>query len=164
MGGSILGASVRRVEDPRFVTGRGRYLGDLHFPGELWMAVVRSSVPHATISSVDTATAVGAPGVVAIYTAADFTGLTMPTEFGDHPEVMRRPLVPADRVRFVGDIVAIVVAESAVQAADAADEVWPEYDDLGVVVDPSHAARPDAPLLYPEHGSNIVKEPKPTSG
>lgn len=140
------------------MTGRGQYLGDLHFPGELWMAVVRSSVPHATISSIDTEAASQSPGVVAVYTASDFAGLTMPTEFGDHPEVMRRPLIPADKVRFVGDIVAVVVAESAVQAADAADEVWPEYDELPVVVDPSDAAETDAPLLYPSHGTNIAKE------
>jgi aerobic carbon-monoxide dehydrogenase large subunit len=158
MGGSILGASVKRVEDPRFVTGRGQYLGDLHFPGELWMAVVRSTVPHATISSIDTDGASQAPGVVAVYTAADFTEMTMPIEFGDHPDVMRRPLIPADKVRFVGDIVAVVVAETAVQAADAAAEVWPEYDELPVVVDPHQAAESDAPLLYPSHGTNIAKE------
>ncbi|MEX2424654.1 MAG: xanthine dehydrogenase family protein molybdopterin-binding subunit [Acidimicrobiia bacterium] len=158
MGGSILGASVRRVEDPRFVTGRGQYLGDLHFPGELWMAVVRSTVPHATISSIEVDAAAQSPGVEAVYTAADFAGMTMPIEFSDHPEVMRRPLIPADKVRFAGDIVAVVVAESAAQAADAADEVWPEYDELPVIVDPAHAGDSDAPLLYPSHGTNVAKE------
>jgi aerobic carbon-monoxide dehydrogenase large subunit len=157
MAGSILGASVRRVEDPRFVTGAGTYLGDLHFDGEVWMAVVRSTVPHGfVILDVETASAM--PGVVAIYTAEDFAGLTMPIDFGGHPAPMQRPLIPADRVRFVGDIVAVVVAETAVQAADAADEVWTEYDELPVVVDPAAAASPEAPLLFPDHGSNIAKE------
>lgn len=156
-GGSILGASVKRVEDPRFVTGEGTYLPNMHFPEELWMAIVRSTVPHAVVTSIDTETAATMPGVVAIYTAADFNGMTMPIEFGDHPVVMQRPLIPADRVRFVGDIVAVVVAETATQAADAADEVWPEYDELPVVVDPKKAAEPDAPFLYPEHGSNVAK-------
>ena len=157
MAGSILGASVKRVEDPRFVTGKGQYLPDLHFPGELWMAVVRSTVPHAVVTSIDTEAAQDMPGVVAIYTAADFEGMTMPIEYGGHPEPMLRPLIPADRVRFVGDIVAVVVAESAAEATDAADLVWPEYDELPVVVDPKAADLPDAPILYPDHGSNLAK-------
>jgi carbon-monoxide dehydrogenase large subunit len=157
MAGSILGASVKRVEDPRFVTGRGTYLGDIHFAGELWMAVVRSTVPHAFVTSIDTAAATDMPGVVAVYTASDFEGMTMPIEYGGQPEVMRRPLIPADRVRFVGDIVAVVVAESAAEATDAAVEVWPEYDELPAVVDPQISPRPDAPLLFPDHGSNVAK-------
>lgn len=157
MAGSILGASVKRVEDPRFVTGQGSYLADLHFEGEAWMSVVRSSVPHATVTSIDIEAARALPGVIAIYTAADFEGVTMPIEFTGHPEVMQRPLIAGDRVRFIGDIVAVVVAESAVQALDAADEVWPEYDELPVVVDPDAAAADEAPMLYPGHGSNIVK-------
>jgi carbon-monoxide dehydrogenase large subunit len=157
MAGSILGASVKRVEDPRFVTGHGKYLGDMHFADELWMTVVRSPVPHAVVTSIDVDAAAAMPGVVAIYTAADFAGLKMPIEFGGHPEPMHRPLIPADRVRFVGDIVAVVVAETAAQAVDAADQVWPDYDELGVVVDPKDADAPDAPLLYPDHGSNLAK-------
>lgn len=157
MAGSILGASVKRVEDPRFVTGKGQYLPDIHFPGELWMAVVRSTVPHGVITSIDTEAAHDMPGVVAIFTAADFEGLTMPTEYTGHPEPMQRPLIPADRVRFVGDIVAVVVAESAAQAADAADLVWPDYDELPVVVDPQAADQADAPILFPDHGSNLAK-------
>ena len=158
MAGSILGASVKRVEDPRFVTGAGTYLGDLQFENQVWMSVVRSTVPHAVVTSIDVEAAAAMPGVGAIYTAEDFAGLTMPTDYGGHPEPMRRPLIPADRVRFVGDIVAVVVAESPSQAADAADEVWPEYDELPAVVDPVASAGPDAPLLYPGHGSNIAKE------
>jgi aerobic carbon-monoxide dehydrogenase large subunit len=157
MAGSILGASVKRVEDPRFVTGEACYLPDLHFEGEAWMSVVRSSVPHGIVRSIDTEAAMAMPGVIAIYTAADFEGVTMPIEFTGHPEVMRRPLIPADRVRFIGDIVAVVVAETSVQAQDAADEVWPEYDELPVVVDPDAAAGDDAPMLYPDHGSNIAQ-------
>lgn len=129
----------------------------MHFTGELWMAVVRSTVPHGVVTSIDTEAAAEMPGVVAIYTAADFDGMTMPIDFTGHPEPMRRPLIPADRVRFVGDIVAVVVAETATQAADAADMVWPEYDELPVVVDPKTADQPDAPLLFPEHGSNLAK-------
>jgi aerobic carbon-monoxide dehydrogenase large subunit len=157
MAGSILGASVKRVEDPRFVTGQGSYLADLHFEGEAWMSVVRSSIPHGTVTSIDIEAARTMPGVIAIYTAEDFEGTIMPTEFTGHPEVMQRPLIPGDRVRFIGDIVAVVVAETAVQAQDAADEVWPEYEELPVVVDPDVAAADNAPLLYPDHGSNIAK-------
>jgi aerobic carbon-monoxide dehydrogenase large subunit len=158
MGGSILGASVKRVEDPRFVTGAGSYLGDLHFENELWMAVVRSTIPHGIVASIDTSSAKAMPGVVAVYTAADFEGVVMPIEFTGHPEVMRRPLISPDRVRFVGDIVAVVVAETAAQAADAAADVWPDYDELPAVVRPQDAARPDSPRLYPDHGSNLAKE------
>ena len=157
MAGSILGASVKRVEDPRFVTGQGSYLPNLHFEGETWMSVVRSSVPHGTVTSIDTEAARAMPGVIAIYTAADFEDVTLPTAFTGHPEMMRRPLISGDRVRFIGDIVAVVVAETAAQAQDAADEVWPEYDELPVVVDPDAAADDDAPLLYPDHGSNIAQ-------
>jgi aerobic carbon-monoxide dehydrogenase large subunit len=140
------------------VTGAGTYLGDLHFDGEVWMAVVRSTVPHGFVMALDVETASAMPGVVAIYTAEDFAGLTMPIDFGGHPAPMQRPLIPADRVRFVGDIVAVVVAETSVQAADAAGEVWTEYDELPVVVDPAAAASPEAALLFPDHGSNIAKE------
>ncbi len=157
MAGSILGASVTRVEDPRFVTGRGSYLPNLHFEDELWISVVRSTVPHAIVTSVDIDPAAAMPGVVAVYTAADFAGIVMPSEYTGHPETMFRPLI-TDRVRFVGDIVAVVAAETAVQAADAAAEVWPEYEELPVVVRPEDAAAPDAPLLYPDHGSNLAKE------
>lgn len=156
MGGSILGASVKRVEDPRFVTGAGRYLPNRLQDGVLWAVFVRSPDPHGVLGDVDVDEARTMPGVVGIFTAADFEGLRMPADVTDQPDVTRRPLVAGDRVRFVGDILAVVVAASHREAVDAADLVWADIDPLPAVADLDAALGEDAPLLFPEHGSNVV--------
>jgi carbon-monoxide dehydrogenase large subunit len=152
-GASVLGAAVRRAEDPRFVRGEGRYLDDLHVEGEVWMVPVRSQLPHASIGEIDPGEP--APGVIGVFTAADLPG-RMPIDFAGQPEATRLPLVSADRVRFVGDIVAVVVAETRLQAVEAAERVWVDLEPLPAMTSPDAAVGEDAPILFPEHGSNIV--------
>ena len=115
MAGSILGTAVRRVEDPELITGRATYVGNLALPGALHLHFVRSPMAHAELAGIDTAAAAAAPGVVAVFTAAD---LNLPAHHGlftVNPQVPRPPLA-TDRVRFVGEAVAVVVAESAAAA------------------------------------------------
>ncbi len=152
---TIHGASVKRVEDPRLIRGEGTYLANRAVDGQLWMLPVRSDVPHAVVTSIDTAAASAMPGVVAIYTHADFADHLMPIDAPKQPESTRRPLI-TDRARFVGDIVAVVVAESPQQARDAADAVWPEYEPLDAVVDIEAAFDDGAVLLFPDLGTNVV--------
>ena len=152
---TIHGASVKRVEDPRLIRGEGTYLANRTIEGQLWMLPVRSDVPHAVVTSIDTEMASTMPGVVAVFTHADFAGHLMPIDAPNQPESTRRPLI-TDRARFVGDIVAVVVAESPQQARDAADAVWPEYDLVDAVVDMEAAFEDGAPLLFPELGTNAI--------
>jgi carbon-monoxide dehydrogenase large subunit len=156
-GGSILGAAVKRAEDPRFIRGEGRYLDDIHVEDEVWMMPVRSQVPHGMIESIDTDEAAAMPGVVGVFTADDVEG-RMATDFADQPTVTRADLITGDRVRFVGDIVAVVLAETQLQAADAAGLVWANIEPLPPIVDPRAALDEDAPLLFPDHGSNVIAE------
>lgn len=156
MGRSILGAAVKRVEDPRFLTGAGRYLGDLEADGVLAMVPVRSPVPHGTIVSIDTEEAKNAPGVVAVYTASDLDVNPLPVGAPGLDDVTRRPLIAGQRVRFVGDIVAVVVASDERSAVDAAELVWPDIDSLPTVNTPEDGASPEAELLYPELGTNVI--------
>src|ERR1700687_4364620 len=132
--GSILGHAVRRREDPRLITGAGRYVDDLQQDGCLHVAFVRSALAHATIRAVDSAAAAAAPGVVAVFTAADL-GLPDRVAFQMVPEVFARPPLAVGRVRFVGEPVALVVAESRDAAVDAAQLVGLGLEPLQGVVD-----------------------------
>ena len=156
MGGSILGAAVKRVEDPRFITGQGRYLADIEADGLLSMVPVRSPLPHGEIGEIDIDAALESPGVVKVYLANDLNINPMPVGAPRLDDVTRRPAIASERVRFVGDIVAVVVAETEAQAADAADLVWPEIEPLPVVSTPEEGARPEAELLFPELGTNVI--------
>ena len=154
--GSILGNAVRRLEDPALLTGAGKYVDDLVEPNMAHMAFVRSTVAHANLGSVDVAEALSMPGVVAVYHAGgDDLGLPSLQQFPAMPETLNRPVFATDKVRFVGDIVAAVVAETRAQAVDAVERVVVEYDPLPSVTNPLDALSPDAPLLFPEHGSNV---------
>ncbi len=155
MPGSILGNAVRRVEDPDLLTGRGTYLANLRLPGLLHLSFVRSSVAHATITSIDVSEAADMPGVVAVYTASDL-GLAPHHGFGGvSPVFMRHPLA-SERVRFVGEPVAVVVAETKAEAADAVDAVIVDYEPLEAVADPELALAAGAPVLFDEIGSNLA--------
>jgi len=156
--GSILGAEVRRTEDPRFITGTGRYLDDMTIEGALWAVMVRSTVPHAMLTSVDTDAATDMPGVVGVFTASDLDLGPLPKAAPGATDDTRRPLLAGDRVRFVGDLVAVVVAETPQQGLDAAEAVWPDYDMLPPVTTPAEATAEGAPLLFPELGTNVVLE------
>ena len=153
--GSILGHAVRRREDPRLVTGAGHYVDDMQPKGCLHIAFVRSTLAHARIRSLNVEAAAAAPGVVAVLTGADL-GLPDRVGFPMVAATLARAPLATERVRFVGEAVALVVAESSGQAADAAQLVELDLEPLPVLVDPEVARRADAPLLFPEHGSNIA--------
>ena len=154
--GSILGNAVRRLEDPELVTGAGRYVCDLVEVGMLHVAFVRSTVAHAYLVSVDVAEAETMPGVAGVFHAAgDDLGLAPLKQFEPFPDMLDRPVFATGKVRFVGDIVAAVVAESPALAADAAERVVIEYEPLASVTAPLEALSPDAPLLFDELGSNV---------
>jgi aerobic carbon-monoxide dehydrogenase large subunit len=155
--GSILGNPVRRTEDPRILRGDAEYFDDLSVEGLLHVAFVRSTMAHARIESADTSEAAAMPGVVAVYTADDL-GLEPGQGFAMVPAALSRPPLARDVVRFVGDIVAVVVAETRARAADAAELVIVDYDPLPTVIDPEAALADDAPLVFPEHGSNLAIE------
>ena len=150
-------SAVRRREDPRLITGRGRYVDDIVVAGTLHAAFARSPLAHARIAGVDCAAAAALPGVVAVYTAADL-GLRPRQAFAVLAEELGRPPLAASVVRFVGDAVAVVVAASREAAADGALLVAVEYEAEPVLATPEAAAREGAPLLFPEHGSNLAFE------
>jgi carbon-monoxide dehydrogenase large subunit len=156
MGRSILGASVKRVEDSRLITGAGRYLLDIQVDGTLWMVPVRSTIPHGEITDIEMDAASDAPGVVKVYLGGDLDMGPMPIGAPRLEESTRRPAIASDRVRFAGDIVAVVVAESEQAAVDAAELVWAEIEPLPAVSTPEVGADPNAPLLFPELGTNVI--------
>ena len=153
--GSILGNAVLRLEDPTLLTGTGKYLDDLVEPGMLHVAFVRSMVAHGVLDGVDVSDAEAMPGVRAVYHAGNDLGLPSLQMFPMMPPALNRPMFCTDRVRFVGDICAAVVAESKSQAMDAAEAVLLDIDPLPVLMTPAAALEPGAPLLFPEHGSNV---------
>lgn len=155
--GSIRGGVVKRAEDPRFVAGQGNYVTDMRVEGALWAVFVRSTVAHGTIASIDTSAAREMPGVVGVFTADDIPG-TMPAVVRSLGEAAPRPLLARDRVRHVGDPVAVVVAESEREAVDAAEAMWVDYEVLPAVASLDAALAEGAELLYPELGSNVVAE------
>jgi len=156
MGGSILGAAVKRVEDPRLIIGEGRYLQDIEIDGALWMVPVRSTIPHGDLGDIDIDGASVAPGVVRVYLAGDLDMALMPIGAPGLEDSTRRPAIASDRVRFVGDIVAVVVAESEQAAVDAAGLVWADIEPLPAISTPEEGADQDAPLLFPELGTNVI--------
>ena len=153
--GSILGNAVLRREDPSLLKGADTYYDDLAVPGVVHLQFIRSPFAHATIDSIDISGAEGMPGVLAVYTSEnldipDFQGFPL------LPPTYNRPVLAKGKVRFVGDIVACVVAESREQAADAVEAVDVQYTPLPSVTDMEQAMAPDAPVLFEEAGSNIV--------
>jgi carbon-monoxide dehydrogenase large subunit len=153
--GSILGNPVKRTEDPRILRGEAGYFDDLEVDGLLHVAFVRSTMAHARIESIDTSEATRMPGVVAVYTADDLD-LEPHQGFALLPPELSRPPLAREVVRFVGDAVAAVVAETRTQAVDAAELVIVDYDPLPTVIDPEAALADDASVLFPEHGSNLA--------
>jgi carbon-monoxide dehydrogenase large subunit len=152
-----LGARVRRREDPRLITGAGTYVDDLSPTGLCHLVFVRSYVPHAIIASVDVAAARSAPGVIAVFTAADLEGAPSLAQSG--PKGSRlpdRPLLNAGKVRFIGDLIGFVVAETREQARDAADLITANLQALPVVVDPLQAADASAPTIHDALQTNLA--------
>jgi carbon-monoxide dehydrogenase large subunit len=155
--GSILGNPVRRVEDPRILSGEAKYFDDLAPEGTGHVVFVRSTVAHATVTAIDTSEAEGMPGVVAVHTK-DSLELAQVQGFVMLPPTFNRAPLADGTVRFVGDIVAVVVAETRAQAVDAAEMVIVDYDPLPAVVDAEAALKDGAPILFPEVGSNVAIE------
>jgi carbon-monoxide dehydrogenase large subunit len=155
--GSILGNAVLRVEDPRILLGEAKYYDDLRLDGMVHVVFVRSPIAHARIETIDISEAVDMPGVLGVYTAENFP-LSDVVGFVMLPPVFARPPLAGTVVRFVGDIVAAVVAETPAAAVDAAEMVVVDYDPLPIIVDMEAALEADAPVLFPDHGSNQAVE------
>jgi len=159
-----VGQAVPRTEDPRLLRGEGRYTDDINLSGQAYGWVVRSRVPHGILKKVDTAAARAMPGVLAIYTGADlkaagyapFKCITpFPNRDGSPMKKPARLALATDKVRWVGDPVAFVVAESVAQAKDAAEAVELDIDPLPAVTDARAAAQPGAPLVYDDIPNNV---------
>ncbi|WP_346072835.1 xanthine dehydrogenase family protein molybdopterin-binding subunit [Saccharopolyspora thermophila] len=155
MVGSLLGTEVQRVEDPELLRGRGTYVANLQLEGVLHLGFVRSPVAHAKLVSVDVSAAAAAPGIVAAFSAAELDVPIPPPFIEVNPRCARPPLA-TDRVRFVGEAVAVLVGESAAAVADALELVDVDYEPLPAVADPEQALEPDAEPQFPELGSNIA--------
>src|SRR6266536_4068941 len=143
-----IGHSVKRKEDPRFLRGLGKYVDDVKLPGMLFMDIVRSPHAHARILSIDSSEALKVPGVVAVVTGKELeaAGLHwMPTLMSDTQMVL-----PTDHVVYQSQEVAVVLAETRYQAADAATLVQVEYEALEPVVNPLKALEPNSPLVRPD--------------
>ena len=149
---SILGNEVRRVEDPRMLTDGGTYVADIPLEGAAHVVFVRSPIAHARLLSVDVGEAQGMPGVLDVVTGDDLDLDSRPPMAGD--AAMSRPLLATGKVRFVGEAIAAVVAETVEQATDAAEAVWADYDPLPAVVDAETAA--DGPKLFDGAESNVA--------
>jgi len=147
--------SVKRSEDARFLAGAGRYVENVLVGGALRAVFVRSMMPHALIRSVDASAARAMQGVVGVFMAADVDIPPQPVS-GLVPDAMNRPVLASDVARFAGEQIAVVVAETEAQAADAAEAVVVDFEPLQAVTDPEEALRPAAPILFPEHGSNLA--------
>ncbi|HEY8446057.1 MAG TPA: xanthine dehydrogenase family protein molybdopterin-binding subunit, partial [Thermomicrobiales bacterium] len=169
---SYVGATVKRKEDPRLITGSSTYVDDLQLPGMLHLAFVRSTLPHALIKGIDASAALEMPGVVAVVTAADLkkvlkdfyvdatageTGEDAPEAAAADDKIPVPKVLPlADKkVRYVGDPVAAVIAETRAQAEDAVQFVEVDYEPLPAVFDADEAKKPGAPQLYDEVPNNI---------
>ena len=163
---SAIGRPARRREDPRLITGRGRYSGDIRLDGLVHLAVARSPLPHARITSIDLAPAQAVPGVVAAWTAADLPDTAR--EFADWvPRGMKtraRPVLAAEEVNHVGDPLAVVVASDVYTARDAADAVFADLDPLPAVGTVDAALADGAPLVHDDLGSNVMGSSKRAYG
>ena len=152
---SILGTRVVRIEDPRFLTGEGTYIANLPMPGALHLTFVRSSMAHARITGIDASEALSMPGVRTVWTAADIDIAPAGPANGMMNQAMLFPYLAKDTVRFVGDLVAIVVSEDKTSGIDAAETVIVDYDPLPVVLDMDDSFS-NKVLLHPDAETNVV--------
>ena len=155
----IIGSRVKRLEDPRLLTGHGSYVDDKTPAGALHVAFRRSDQSHARILGIDCSAALKMPGVVAVFTASDLDGLVKPvvatSRMRDYHATPIYPLA-RDKARYVGEPVVAIVAESRYLAEDALDGIEIDFDPLPSVVDPEQAAEPDATLLHEHAGTNVI--------
>ena len=158
---TLFGSGIKRREDPRLITGTATYTDDVKLPGLLYAAVLRSSYAHAKLTSVDVARAKRAPGVVATYTGADLKDKlnTVPCAWNVPNcdlKVPPHPVLATDKVRYAGDGIAMVVAESRAAARDALDLIDVDYAALDAVVDPEKATQQGAPQLHADVPGNVA--------
>ena len=160
---STFGIPALRTEDPRFLRGRGRYLENVPIPGALHAVFVRSIFAHATVKHIEGLEEARAmPGVEGVYTSRDLSlphqlaagSVEVPGGDLDHP--FERPVLASERFRYVGEPYAVVIAETTGQAQDAAERIWADVEALPVVIDAEAATAEDAPLLFPETGTNVA--------
>jgi carbon-monoxide dehydrogenase large subunit len=157
-----VGQPVRRTEDPKLVRGEGRYTDDVNLAGQAYAVMVRSSNAHGIIRGIDTEAAKAMPGVLAVLTGADLAGygglkcnLPIKSRDGSPIRYTPRPALPTDKVRYVGDPVACVVAKTIAQAKDAAEAVVLDIEPLPAVMSAREAAKPGVPVLYDEVPNNV---------
>ncbi|HEX6868851.1 MAG TPA: hypothetical protein VF119_08590, partial [Candidatus Limnocylindrales bacterium] len=158
------GKALKRTEDPRFITGKGRYLDDIKLQSMVHMAILRSPYAHANIRSIDTSAAKGMPGVLAVFVGADIPYNPLPMAWpaggsaGIQNNVSTPRVLATDSVKWTGEGVAAVVAETAEQAIDALDAIDVDYEPLPAVVDAEKALEPGAPQLHENAPNNVVFE------
>jgi len=164
MGKFGIGQGVRREEDPRLLTGRGYYVNDVNLPKQAYTHILRSPHAHADIRSIDTTAAKAAPGVLAVFIGADvvadglgFPGMPAKWKRPDGQPMKYRPQPPlaTDRVRYVGDPVAMVIAETINQARDAAELIDIDFNMLPSITDTAQTVEADAPLVWDDYPDNI---------
>jgi carbon-monoxide dehydrogenase large subunit len=161
----FVGESVPRVEDPRILTGRGRYVDDIKLPYMLHAAFVRSPYAHAQIDAIDTTAALTVPGVVAVYTGEDMRRLSQPigSSLADPATWPEFYALPTDRARFVGDVIAMVVAESRAEAEDGAEEVMVDYTPLPPIIAYEDALDRNRPPLFDNLKDNVIAAEGPAT-
>ena len=160
---TYLGQSLKRAEDPRLITGQGSFVDDINLPGMLHVAVLRSPHAHARVKSIDTAAASSAPGVVAVLTAEDIEGVLQHVPTGisvyegkfDHLEAPEHPVLARGKVCYVGQPVAMVVAQDPNLARDALELIQTDYEPLAPILDPLEIVNKDSIPIHDEVGTNL---------
>jgi carbon-monoxide dehydrogenase large subunit len=166
-GSRAVGARVLRREDPRLLMGKGQYVDDLRVAGVLHAAFVRSSQAHATLGAIDTEAARVTPGVVGVFTGGDLAGLVLPIRATSATQGYKEcdtPVLASGKVRFVGEPVAVVVAETRYQAEDGAEAVVVEYEPLSAVTEIEQALAEGAPAIHEEIPDNLFTAWEATTG
>src|SRR6516162_2472874 len=165
MSAAGIGASVRRKEDFRFVTGKGQYTDDINRPGQAFIHFVRSPHAHARIKAIDTKAAAGMPGVLAVLTGAQLAadkignlicGWMIHPKDGSPMKMAPHPAIAKDKACFVGDPVAVVIAETAALARDAGEKLKVDYEVLPAVADPAKAQKKGAPAIHEIAPNNTI--------
>ncbi len=160
-----IGVSVERIEDAALLTGGGRFIDDINLPGQAHAYFVRSPYAHAKIIGIDAGAALAEPGVIAVFTGADLVRDNIGAMINTAPVKNRDgaplfvpdyPAIATDTVRYAGETVAVIIAETAIEAADAAELLEVDYEALPAVTRTPAAAEPNSPVIWPENGSNIA--------
>jgi aerobic carbon-monoxide dehydrogenase large subunit len=165
MSATGIGASVKRKEDIRFITGKGHYVDDINRPGQAYAYFLRSPHAHATIDKIDASAALKSPGVVAVFTGEDIAadkvgglicGWMIHSKDGSPMKAGAHPALAQGKVRYVGDHVAVVIAETYAQARDSAEKIAVDYGELPAVADTATAAKPGQPQIHDVAPNNTV--------